>query len=31
MRMSMLGSVKSTKDGWRLVPGGIDPESEAHK
>ncbi len=29
-RMSALASVVSTETGWRLVPSGIEPESEAY-
>ncbi len=30
-RMSMLASVESTEDGWQLVPGRIELESEAYE
>lgn len=30
-RMSTLASVESTGDGWRLVPSGIELESEAYE
>ena len=30
-RMSTLASVESTEDGWRLVPGRIELESEAYE
>ena len=30
-RMSTLASVESTEDGWRLVPSGIELESETYE
>ena len=30
-RMSTLASVESTEDGWRLVPGRVELESEAYE
>jgi hypothetical protein len=30
-RMSTLASVESTEEGWRLVPSGVELESEAYR
>ena len=30
-RMSTLASVESTEEGWRLVPSGVELESEAYQ
>ena len=30
-RMSMLASVESTEEGWRLVPSGVELELEAYQ
>lgn len=30
-RMSTLTSVESTEEGWRLVPSGVELESEAYQ
>ena len=30
-RMFTLDSIEITKDGWRLIPSGIVPESELHE